>query len=345
MIGLVGRNKRRYGGYIVHLGIVLIFLGFAGEGLSRDEQLLLKPGEQATVGDYTLRLDALRVTDDGQKQMITGHISVLDAAGKELGKMYPAKWFFRKHEDQPTTEVAIRRSFAEDLYIVMPGFEMQEQTASVEVHINPLVNWIWVGFGILAIGTAIALLPESAFSFAMAKLPAEAATATLLLLALLLSPALAFAQHTEGPPTGGLVLRSPAEVSATSKLACWCGTLGPGGCPKLPVSSCACGHCAMVRKEVTTLLASGKSEDQILQHFIAQQGGMHVLSEPPNEGLGRLSWLVPYAIGTTGLIVAGLVAVRWSRRAAIGAGRSGQSGPGEDAALAARLDDELRDLD
>ena len=74
MIGLVGRNKRRYGGYIVHLGIVLMFLGFAGEGFSRDEQLLLKPGEEATVGDYVLHLDALRVTDDGQKQMVTAHV-------------------------------------------------------------------------------------------------------------------------------------------------------------------------------------------------------------------------------------------------------------------------------
>jgi cytochrome c-type biogenesis protein CcmF len=76
MIGLVGRNQRRYGGYIVHLGIVLIFLGFAGAGMSYDEQIMLKPNEQATVGDYTLRLDALRVTDDGQKQMITGHLTV-----------------------------------------------------------------------------------------------------------------------------------------------------------------------------------------------------------------------------------------------------------------------------
>ena len=76
MIGLVSRNKRRYGGYIVHAGIVLIFLGFAGEGFSRDQQLLLKPGEEATVGDYTIHLDALRVTDDGQKQMVTGHITV-----------------------------------------------------------------------------------------------------------------------------------------------------------------------------------------------------------------------------------------------------------------------------
>ena len=110
MIGLVGRNKRRYGGYIVHLGIVLMFLGFAGEGFSTDEQLLLKPGSRRPSAITPLRLDALRVTDDGQKQMITGHLTVMDADGQELGKMYPAKWFFRKHEDEPTTEVAIRRT-------------------------------------------------------------------------------------------------------------------------------------------------------------------------------------------------------------------------------------------
>ena len=338
MVGLVGRNKRRYGGYIVHFGIVLMFLGFAGEGLSRDEQLLLKPGEEATVDDYTLRLDALRVTDDGQKQMITAHVTVKDADGQEIGKMYPAKWFFRKHEDEPTTEVAIRRSFAEDLYIVMPGFEMQEQTASVEVHINPLINWIWVGFGVLALGTLIALLPERAFSFAVAKVPAEAATATMLLLALLLSPATMFAQHVEGPAvSSGLVLRDPAEKATTSKLACWC-----GGCPRLPVGTCSCGHCAPIRAEVTKMLASGQTEEQILAHYVRTVGGMHVLSEPPNRGVGRLSWLVPYVIGMSGLLLAGFAAVRWSRRSGDDADASATP---EDAALGSRLDDELRDLD
>jgi cytochrome c-type biogenesis protein CcmF len=337
MVGLVGRNKRRYGGYVVHLGIVLIFLGFAGEGLSRDEQLLLKPGEQATVGDYTLRLEAIRVTDDNQKQMITAHVAVSDADGKDLGMMYPAKWYFRKHEDDPTTEVAIRRSFAEDLYIVMPAFELQEQTASIEVHINPLINWIWFGFGVLAIGTLIGLLPEHAFTFGMAKMPAEAATATLLLLAVLLSPAVARAQHVESPQSG-VVLRSPEEKAVTNKLACWC------GCPRLPVGTCSCGHCAIVRKEVTAMLESGATEEEILQHYVTQEGGMHVLSEPPYDGFGRVSWLFPYAVGATGLLIAGLVAVRWSRRSGAETAASAAR-PGDDAALRSRLDDELRDLD
>src|SRR5688572_16137143 len=71
-IGLVGRSRRRYGGYIVHVGIVLMFLGFAGQGFKKSEQVLLKPGQQTTLGSYTVRMDALRVTNDNQKQMVTG---------------------------------------------------------------------------------------------------------------------------------------------------------------------------------------------------------------------------------------------------------------------------------
>ena len=84
LVGLVGRSKRRYG-YIVHVGIVLIFLGFAGEGFKKEQQALLKPGEEVTIGYFTVR-HALRVTTDGQKQMVTGHVSVFED-GKPLGTM------------------------------------------------------------------------------------------------------------------------------------------------------------------------------------------------------------------------------------------------------------------
>ncbi len=72
LVGLVGRNKRRYGGYIVHVGIVLIFLGFAGNGYKRDQQMLLKLGEKGTIGAYTVRNDGIKLTDDGQKQVTHG---------------------------------------------------------------------------------------------------------------------------------------------------------------------------------------------------------------------------------------------------------------------------------
>jgi len=323
-IGLVSRNKRRYGGYIVHAGIVFICLGFAGQGFSTDEQLLLKPGQEAQVGD-------------SQKQMITAHITVTGKNGQSLGQMEPAKWFYRKHEEEPTTEVAIRRSFAEDLYIVMPAFELEQQTASVEVHVNPLVNWVWMGFGILAIGTGLALLPEGTLGFALAKVPAEAATAAMLILALVLFPVAASAQHDVPVQGSQLQVFTPQVREMTKKLACWC-----GGCSRLPVGVCACGHCALVKAEVTTLLNEGKSEQQVLDYYVAKFGGQQVLSEPLNEGTGRLVWIVPYLVGLGGAALALTMALRWSRRPAL-AGPAGAIT--DDTELSDRLDDELRDLD
>src|SRR5262249_49436479 len=87
IIGLVGRNKRRYGGYIVHLGMVLIFLGFAGNGSKKDELVRLKLGQQATVGGFTVQNDGVKVSDDGQKQMVTAYVSVF-RGGKPIDKMY-----------------------------------------------------------------------------------------------------------------------------------------------------------------------------------------------------------------------------------------------------------------
>jgi cytochrome c-type biogenesis protein CcmF len=339
MVGLVGRNKRRYGGYVVHLGIVLMFLGFAGEAMSIDEQLLLRPGEEATVRDYTVRMDALRATDDGQKQMVTGHFTIKTADGAEVAKMYPAKWYFRKHEETPTTEVAIRRSFAEDLYLVMAGYEMQEQTASLEFHINPLVNWIWVGFGILAIGTLVALLPEAAFSFATSAVPAGTVTTSLLLLGALLSPGIAVAQDLSKPR--GVQPRSELQRALEDRILCMCGCRQPmGSCQMRP----NCAHYDEQSAKVRNYISEGKTYDGVLNAFVSEHQSQAVLAAPLDEGFNRLAWAVPYAIGATGLVLAALVAVRWSRRARTDEAET-HGTASQDDPLATRLDDELRDLD
>jgi cytochrome c-type biogenesis protein CcmF len=250
--------------------------------------------------------------------------------------MRPAKWYFRKHEEEPTTEVAIRRSFAEDLYIVMPAFEIEEQTASVEVHINPLVNWVWLGFGILAIGTGIALLPEASLGFAVAKLPVEAVTASVVLLSILLSAGAAFAQHVETGQDPRLQLVSPQSREVAHKLACWC-----GGCSRLPVGQCSCGMCAIERSNIDAMLKEGKTEAQILDYYVTTYGGNQVLSEPPNRGSGRVVWAMPVVVGVGGFMTIAYLAMRWSRRPAF----AGMPAGVEDPAMAARLDNELRDLD
>ena len=164
MIGLVMRSRRRYGGYVVHLGIVLMMLGFAGAGYRQTEQVLLGAGESVEVGRFSVRHDRLSVTDDGAKEMHTAHVTVFED-GREVGQLYPGRWYYRKYEAEPTTEVAMRRRLSEDVYVVLAAYDMSDQSATFQVTVNPLVNWIWFGFALLAFGTGIALLPESRFAF------------------------------------------------------------------------------------------------------------------------------------------------------------------------------------
>ncbi|MGH9158570.1 MAG: cytochrome c-type biogenesis CcmF C-terminal domain-containing protein, partial [Vicinamibacteraceae bacterium] len=260
-VGLVARNHRRYGGYIVHLGIVLMFLGFAGNGFKQEEQVLLKPGQQVRVGSFTVRHESIRVSQDARKQMVTATVSAWKD-NQALGRLYPARWFFHKNESEPTTEVGIRRGVFEDLYVVMAGFEVQAQSATFHVVINPLVNWIWIGFGVLALGTLIALLPEQAFAMALGSVPSGAATAPVLLLLLFGSPALGRAQHVGGSTTV-TVPGTQLERELRREIVCTC-----GGCGRQLVADCICPMAAGMRDEIAKLVNDGKSREQVYAYFI-----------------------------------------------------------------------------
>jgi len=338
MIGLVGRSRRRYGGYIVHVGIVLMFLGFAGQGFHREEQVPLKVGQQTTVGPFTVRHDALRVTNDAQKQMVTADVSVFEG-GKQIDRMHPARWFFAKHEEEPTTEVAIRRAVSEDLYLVLGSYNVSTQEATYKIVINPLVNWIWFGFAVMALGTGLALLPEGAFAFATAKVPAGAATTSLLLLFILL-PVPARAQHVENPQAVIVPPQSPLEKALQSEIICMCGT-----CGRKRIGECTCSDAAQMREEVAKLVAQGKTREQIYAFYIAKYGSQEPLASPIDEGFNRLAWFFPYLIGATGAASIAVVAFRWSRRDAVNEAVETPAETSEDPTLRERLDDELRDLD
>ena len=336
LVGLFGRSRRRYAGYIVHLGIIVMFLGFAGEGFKQEEQLAMKVGQQTTVGPFTVRHDSLRVSADAQKQMVTGHVTVF-AGGKLIGEMTPARWYFKKRESEPTTEVAIRRAPAEDLYIVLSGFTVADQSAVYAITVNPLVNWIWLGFGIMAIGSLITLLPESMFAIAMSKVPANAATTTLLLL--MLFPGIMQAQHVDNPLAVLAVPRSPLERQLQDEIICMCGT-----CGRKRIGECTCSLAADMRAEVAQMVAQGRSREQIYAFYVAKYGSQEPLASPIDKGFNRLAWLFPYLIGGSGAVIVGLVAFRWSRRHTA-APAEGQPEQPDDPSLQQRLDDELRDLD
>jgi cytochrome c-type biogenesis protein CcmF len=334
LIGLVGRNKRRYGGYIVHVGVVFIFLGLAGAGFKLSEEATLLPGQQVQVGDYIARFDSLRVDEDSLKQAITANVSVL-RDGEQLATVYPAKWNFHKSA-QPTTEVAILRGITEDFYVVLTSYDAANQQAGLTVSVNPLINWIWVGFGMVAFGTIIALLPDTVFAFAVNKVPAAATTA-MLLVGLLAWPAAAAAQQPQSGTTGELVHKSAMERELENEIQCTC-----GGCrssiKECPMMNCH-GDTAQTAK-LRELIDEGKTREEILAIYVRDFGSEAVLSRPFDRGFNRLAWLVPYLVAAGALVAVMLTARRWSRPAL-----ATPTDSGLDVSMNARLDDELRDLD
>jgi cytochrome c-type biogenesis protein CcmF len=354
IVGLVGRNKRRYGGYIVHLGIVLIFLGFAGNGTKREGLYRLKPGDKATLGAFTVRNDGVKVNDDGQKQMTTATVAVFKD-GKQIETMYPARSVFHKHENEESrSDAAIRRSVAQDLYIVLdPNVDFGTQTYTLQVFVNPLVDWIWFGFGVLAFGTGIALLPERAYSFAVAKMPAEVApTAIALLIALTLGSGVASAADQASQPKPltaeelatmpqvdpnhvDLPAQTPLEEQMRHEIVCTC------NCGHRLIAECNCGLAAQMRDQLAQQIKLGKNRDQIRDYFVASYGSQEPLGAPLDKGFNRLAWLFPYALGATGIVAIGFAAVKWTRHPH----EASEPPPPTDAELDERINDELRDLD
>jgi cytochrome c-type biogenesis protein CcmF len=247
--------------------------------------------------------------------------------------MEPAKWFYAKREQEPTTEVAIRRGVGEDLYIVLAGYEPADQSATYAVTVNPLVNWIWLGFGIMALGTGLALMPESALAFAAAKVPSSAATASMLLF-MLLVPSFVAAQT---PDATRAVLRKQLE----GEILCTCSCRRPmNDCPMEP--NCH-GLDAQRAKLDKYVLTDRMDRDQVLAAFASDYGTQAILARPIDKGFNRLAWLIPYLVGVSAAIGAVVIARRWSRHPE--SPNANAAAPQDDAALRTRLDDELRDLD
>jgi cytochrome c-type biogenesis protein CcmF len=157
-VSLIRKNRRRYGGYIVHFGMVLIFVGITGSSAYQIEQnVVLRPGESALVGTFTLQYDDLTRMIESTYETFIAKLTV-SRHGKYLTTLYPEKRLYFA-QNQPTTEVALRTRPFEDLYIIMAGFE-PSRTATFKVFVNPLVFWMWIGGLVMVLGTAIAIWPE-----------------------------------------------------------------------------------------------------------------------------------------------------------------------------------------
>jgi cytochrome c-type biogenesis protein CcmF len=394
LFGLILSKRRKYGGYVIHLAVAVMFLGFAGKAYeTMEDYTVSEPRESFQVGGYTFVYDELITEATDHKTSITAHVSLYDKGkkvasyesgekiisyekGDKIASMDPAKWHFVKSE-QPTTEVSMHHKMREDIYLILTGHESDTKLANFRVYINPLINWVWLGFGFLMLGTAICLFPQRVVDSLSPRRRTRAGRGVeagiMVLIVVALSVGFTKLAQAQGPPaehedqsaivTGGHSVTagvahecrpdSPTAKALMKELVCTC-----GGCKRETLFECRCGFAADARCKVLSRLSDaraglagqGLSESEVesrsyqtvIDSFVKEFGGEHVLSTPKS----KLTWLVPYIAIGGGLVLLFAFGRRWvlKGRQAVQA-RAAEAKYEEDEEYAEILDDELRDTD
>jgi cytochrome c-type biogenesis protein CcmF len=170
LVRLIGRNRRRYGGYIVHVGILIYCVAFTGMAFRKDLESTLKVGQSVEMRSpfgHTYRLTHLGVSQyEALNRVVTAATVEVSRDGKRIGVMRSEK---RQHVDsfgrptfEPSTEVGIRSTLQEDLYIVFAGAVDRTEEAVYRFTINPLVWWVWYGGLVLVAGGLLVMWPGGA---------------------------------------------------------------------------------------------------------------------------------------------------------------------------------------
>jgi cytochrome c-type biogenesis protein CcmF len=173
-VDLTMRNTRRYGGYIVHMGMVLIFVGLSGAAFNKDVQKEMQPGSTMTIGRYTLLLQSMDTKPEPNYTSERLIVEVMKDA-KPLMMLYPERRFFPANQESGTM-VAIYSTLREDLYVVYAGRSPDNEVPVIHTYLNPLVKWIWLGGVVVVLGTFVTLLPNRRAVLALAGAQQPAAT-------------------------------------------------------------------------------------------------------------------------------------------------------------------------
>lgn len=154
---LMVRNRRRYGGYIIHMGLIMLIAGIIGSNaFSKVTQQTVSMGQSIQVEDYTVTYNNLAERKEGGNDVVYANVTI-NNDGKLLGVLQPEKVFYSTHPE-PSSEVAILGSLREDLYVILAGWE-KDGRATLKILINPLMAWMWIGGYVMVAGTLFALWP------------------------------------------------------------------------------------------------------------------------------------------------------------------------------------------
>ena len=158
IVHLWRRNTRRYGGYIVHFGVALVFIGILGTPFNREAEKEMGFGDRMAIGPYSL---VCRSYTQEENPNYASDLAIIEVfkGGKQIDTLYPESRFYPASQQQQHMP-AIRSTLAEDLYLVYEGQNPDTGRPIFKAHLNPMVSWIWIGLLVMVFGTLLALIPN-----------------------------------------------------------------------------------------------------------------------------------------------------------------------------------------
>jgi cytochrome c-type biogenesis protein CcmF len=156
LVGLVSRNRRRYGGYIVHIGVLFVFAGIAGSMFQVEQKARLSPGDEIAIGRYRVEYRGGDIEQGPNYTATVANLTVTEDGGTPY-RVRPERRFYPSGQEQTTSEVAIWSRLFEDFYAIVETFDPATGDSDITLIVNPLLLWIWIGGGVMVFGTLIAL--------------------------------------------------------------------------------------------------------------------------------------------------------------------------------------------
>jgi cytochrome c-type biogenesis protein CcmF len=335
---LILKGKRRYGGYIVHFGMIAVFIGIAGAyyqgqrsfaGVQIDRRapdradkpydFSVDPWKTSfSYGGYDFHYYDARVVNTPDTDERRTYVAI-KKEGKPFGILTPGRNWYRTHPDQPSSEIDVKPGLSTDLYMSLASQDEATAEAAFVVTVNPLIFWLWLGLFVILLGSGVCLAPELQFQRSRGSVPAVATAMIVGLMMFLFAP-MAMAQepahdHDHSAPSGVvqangvIVIDYPAEVKAAAgKLVCRC------PCGQI-VSTCAMPQCECVedRQHMTEMVKGGAKEKDLMDWYIKSYGSRY-LAIDSNSGLGAQLGSAIWLIGIAGIGVLILLAMFLTRR-------------------------------
>ena len=176
---LTSRNRRRYGGYIIHLGVVMMAIGIIGiEMFQTETQGTIPRGGQLTLGQYTMTYESLAIFDTDDGRNVARAVVSVEKNGKPVGELHPRRDFYYDSQ-QPMTIPGVRSTIEDDFYVLLVDWmPISSEGATFKIYHNPLVKWMWMGAWVFIIGTLVAAWPTQKPEPVPVAVPARPAVRT-----------------------------------------------------------------------------------------------------------------------------------------------------------------------